>query len=212
MRIAAWRQTAANQRLALCRGAVGSCINRRSTPESRVACRDLIRTICSDFPLSAQPQVAVRRMVGAHCRVGCAPRALRAGRAACGPAPRCHGRSRLCAGAPLPPWRPRLGLGWPLACATAPRSWRKTTIICCSKGQIRPCAPPSVSALSVLPGRRDGGKSGFRMPPRAKADYRHFLPREGNFVTLLPKREWLEHLFLYSSKKKGPEGPFPICG
>ena len=90
------------------------------------------------------------------------------------------GTGRLRAGAPLPPWRPRLGLGWPLARAGTPRSWQKTTIICCSKGPIRPCAPPSVLAFSVLPGRRGGGKSGFRMAPRAMADYRQNLPREAD--------------------------------
>ena len=97
------------------------------------------------------------------------------------------GTDHLCAGAPLLSWRPRLGLGWPLACAGTPRSWRKTTIICCSKGPIRPCTPPSVPAFSVLPVHHDDGKSAFRMAPHEMADYRHFLPREGNFVTLCLK-------------------------
>ena len=54
--------------------------------------------------------------------------------------------------------------------AGTPRSWQKTTLVCCSNGPIRPCAPPSVSAFSVLPGQRDVEKSGFRMAPRAMAD------------------------------------------
>ena len=64
------------------------------------------------------------------------------------------------------PWRPRLAL----ECAGIPRSWQKTTLVCCSKGPIRPCAPPSFSAFSVLPGHRDGEKSGFRMAPCEMAD------------------------------------------
>ena len=91
------------------------------------------------------------------------------------------GTGDMRADASLLPWRSRLALGWPLACAGIPRSWQKTTLVCCLKGPIRPCAPTSVPALSVLPGRRDSEKSGFRMAPRAMADYRRFLPREADF-------------------------------
>ena len=123
------------------------------------------------------------------------------GEVACGPAFRYRGRdglpTRRCRGRDGPPARrkPRGRDGPPARGASLlpsrsrlaferagiPRSWQKTTLVCCSNGLIRPCAPPSVPALTVLPGRRDGQKSAFRMAPRAMADYRRFLPREADF-------------------------------